>query len=60
MSLLQLYIDREKRWRWRLRADDQDIVGVSGVSFDTKADCIQYIEEVIQQAKIAEIEESEH
>jgi len=60
MSLLQLYIDREKRWRWRLRADDQDIVGVSGASFKTKEDCIQYVEEVIQQAKIAEIEESEH
>lgn len=59
MSILQLYIDKADQWRWRLKTDEQEIVGVSGMGFDTKEECIKYVEEVLESVKIASIEESE-
>ncbi|MCD6206044.1 MAG: YegP family protein [Candidatus Marinimicrobia bacterium] len=59
MSILQLYVDKAKQWRWRLKTDEQEIVGVSGMGFETKEKCIKYVEEVLESAKVAGIEESE-
>jgi len=59
MSVLQLYVDKASQWRWRLKTNDQEIVGVSGMGFDTKEKCIQYVEEVLRYANVADIEESD-
>jgi len=59
MSILQVYLDKADQWRWRLKTNDQEIVGVSGMGFDSKEECIRHVEEVIQYAKDARIEESE-
>ncbi|MGC9364103.1 MAG: YegP family protein [Fidelibacterota bacterium] len=59
MSILQLYIDKADQWRWRLKTDDQEIVGVSGMGFDSKEDCIRQVEQVIKYARDAVVEESQ-
>lgn len=59
MSILQLYIDKADQWRWRLKTDEQEIVGVSGMGFETREECIKYVEEVIRCAKTADIEETD-
>ncbi len=59
MSILQLYIDKGQKWRWRLKTDEQEIVGVSGMGFDTREECVSHVEDVINNAKIATVEESE-
>lgn len=59
MSILQLYIDKADQWRWRLKTDDQKIVGVSGMGFDSKEECIQQVEQVIKYARDAIVEESQ-
>ncbi|MBU0713390.1 YegP family protein [bacterium] len=59
MSILQLYVDKASQWRWRLKTNDQEIVGASGMGFDSKEECILYVEEVLKYAKIADIEESD-
>ncbi len=59
MSILQLYIDKAEQWRWRLKTDDQEIVGVSGMGFDSKEDCIRQVEQVIKYARDAVVEESQ-
>jgi len=59
MSILQLYIDKAGQWRWRLKTNNQEIVGVSGMGFETKEECILYVEEVLRYANVAEIEESD-
>lgn len=59
MSILQLYIDKADQWRWRLKTDDQKIVGVSGMGFDSKKECIRQVEQVIKYARDAIVEESQ-
>lgn len=59
MSILQLYIDKADQWRWRLKTDDQEIVGVSGMGFDSKEECIRQVEQVIKYARDAVVEESQ-
>jgi uncharacterized protein YegP (UPF0339 family) len=59
MSILQLYIDKGDKWRWRLKTDEKEIVGVSGMGFDTQKECIDHVEEIIESAKNAVVEESE-
>jgi len=59
MSVLQLYVDKASQWRWRLKTNDQEIVGVSGMGFETKEECILYVEEVLRYANVAKIEESD-
>ncbi len=59
MSVLQLYVDKASQWRWRLKTNDQEIVGVSGMGFETKEECIQYVEEVLRYVNVADIKESD-
>ena len=38
-SKLQLYRDKKKQWRWRLKASNGRIVATGGESFSSRSSC---------------------
>jgi uncharacterized protein YegP (UPF0339 family) len=51
---LEVYRDRGKRWRWRLRAVTGDIVADSGQGYANKGDCIDMVERIVNNPDVYE------
>lgn len=56
MALFQVYKDRGEHWRWRLQANNTQIVAISSGSFDNKEECIEHLEDFIELVPEAEEE----
>jgi hypothetical protein len=57
MIHFELYKDKAKEYRWRLRAGNNEIIADSGEGYINKSDCEHGIELVKQEAPGAEIED---
>jgi uncharacterized protein YegP (UPF0339 family) len=57
MAKFQLYKDKSGEYRWRLRADNNEIIADSSEGYVNKSDCKHGIELVKQQSPYAEIED---
>lgn len=57
MAKFQIFKDQAGEYRWRLRADNNEIIADSGEGYINKSDCMHGIELVKQQAPNAEIED---
>ncbi|GAI67558.1 unnamed protein product [marine sediment metagenome] len=57
MAKFQIYTDRAGEYRWRLRADNNEIISDSGEGYVNKSDCRHGIELVKEQAPNAETED---
>lgn len=57
LAKFQIFKDQAGEYRWRLRADNNEIIADSGEGYVNKSDCRHGIELVKQQAPDAEIED---
>ena len=57
MAQFELYKDVKKEYRWRLRADNNEIIADSSEGYIYKSDCKHGIELVKEQAPGAKIED---
>lgn len=57
MAKFQLYKDKAKEYRWRLRADNYEIIADSAEGYINKSDCEHGIELVKSLAPDAEVED---
>jgi uncharacterized protein YegP (UPF0339 family) len=57
MAKFQVYKDSQGEFRWRLRADNNEIIATSSEGYVNKSDCEHGIELLKKQAKEAEIED---
>ena len=55
MAQFEIYRDNSDKYRWRLRADNGNIVADSGQGYSRRADCENGIEHVKDQAAGADI-----
>ena len=58
MATFEIYKDKSKQFRWRLRASNGKIIADSGESYVAKADCQHGIELVKSDAAGAEVKDS--
>ena len=54
----EVYKDRADEFRWRLKAGNGAIIGVSGDGYKTKADCAHGIELIQEGAATAKVEDT--
>jgi uncharacterized protein YegP (UPF0339 family) len=52
----EIFVDRQKRYRFRLKATNGEIIAV-GEAYETKASCLKGIKSIQKNAPIAEIVE---
>jgi uncharacterized protein len=57
MAKFEIYRDEDGEYRWRFRADNNEVVA-SGEGYDSKDGCAQAVELIKEQAPRAEVEES--
>ena len=57
MAHFELYTDKATEYRWRLRADNNEIIADSGEGYVHKHDCEHGIELVKSQSPTAEVED---
>ncbi|MCK4351788.1 DUF1508 domain-containing protein [candidate division WOR-3 bacterium] len=57
MAKFQLFKDRAGEYRWRLRADNYEIIADSAEGYKNKSDCKHGIELVKSLAPDAEVED---
>lgn len=57
MAKFQLYKDQSGEYRWRLRADNNEIIANSGEGYTQKSDCKHGIQLVKKLAPDAEIQD---
>jgi len=55
MAMFQQYIDKQGRWRWRLRDDEGKILATSGVSFENRSACLENLEAFKQLSDTSEV-----
>jgi uncharacterized protein YegP (UPF0339 family) len=60
MSLFQYYKDRAGEWRWRLRANNNEIIVASGEGYVKRTDCIHGLELVQKLSQEADLKESDN
>lgn len=56
MAKFQLYQDSSGEFRWRLRADNNQVIATSGEGYKSRADCQHGIELVKRLAPSAPVE----
>lgn len=57
MAKFQVYKDRAGEWRWRLRADNGEIIADSAEGYVNKSDCKHGVDLVKTKAPGAQVEE---
>jgi uncharacterized protein YegP (UPF0339 family) len=57
-AIFEIYQDRRKEYRWRLKASNGQIIATSGQGYKAKADCRHEIEVVQKEAATAKVEEA--
>lgn len=53
----ELYKDASDEWRWRLRHVNRNVIADSGEGYHNKADALQGIESVKENAPMASVDE---
>ena len=53
----QIYQDKKEEWRWRLIADNSNIIADSAEGYKNKSDCVHEIYKIKEDARSASIEE---
>jgi uncharacterized protein YegP (UPF0339 family) len=53
----EIYRDARSKFRWRLKAGNNKVVGTSGEGYQAKADCRKAIDLIIREAGSATVEE---
>ena len=59
MAMFQVFEDKRGEWRWRLRANNNEIVATSGEGYVRKASCLHGIELVQTLSQEAELKETD-
>ena len=57
MAMFQIFKDKSGEWRWRLRADNNQIIATPGESYKKLSTCIRgikLVKKLSQEAKIKE------
>lgn len=57
MAKFQIYKDTRAEYRWRLRADNNQIIATSGEGYKAKSDCMHGIDLVKGQAAGAGVDD---
>jgi uncharacterized protein YegP (UPF0339 family) len=57
MAKFQIYKDNKGEYRWRLRADNGEVIADSNEGYKRKPDCQHAIDLVKRQAPQAEVED---
>lgn len=57
MAQFQVYEDSQGEYRWRLLADNNQVIATSGEGYKQRADCERGIELVKEHAAEAEVRE---
>ncbi len=57
MAKFQIFIDRAGEYRWRLRADNNEIIADSAEGYKAKSDCEHGIDLVKQLSPTAEVQD---
>ena len=57
MAKFQIFKDRKGEYRWRLRADNNEVIADSSEGYKSKASCSHGIELVKKLAPAAEVED---
>ena len=58
MGKFQMYKDSNIQWRWRFRADNNQIVAASAEGYVNKQDCRNGIDILKKQTSNADVEET--
>ena len=53
----EIYRDARSKFRWRLKAGNNKVIGTSGEGYQAKADCRRAIDLIIREASSATVEE---
>lgn len=59
VAAFQIYTDSQGEYRWRLRADNNQVIATSGEGYKDKADCRAGVDLVRSLAPEADLEEEE-
>ena len=54
----KMYVDNKREWRWRLKADNHQIIADSGEGYHNQRDCLHGIR-LVQQSMTASVYEPE-
>ncbi len=57
MAMFQVFEDKKGEWRWRLRANNNEIIATSGEGYVRRSDCLhglQLVQKLSQEAPIKE------
>ncbi len=57
MAKFQLFVDKAGEYRWRLRADNNEIIADSAEGYKAKSDCEHGVDLVKQLAPTAEVQD---
>ena len=60
MAMFQVFMDKRGEWRWRLRADNNEIIATSGEGYVRLNDCIHGIELVQDLSQEAYLRETDN
>ena len=60
MSMFQVFKDKKGEWRWRLRANNNEIIATAGEGYVNRSDCIHGIELVQGLSQEADLKESKN
>jgi len=55
MAVLQLFKDRAGEFRWRLRADNNQVIASSGEGFRDRSDCERDMKQIMKLAPKARV-----
>jgi uncharacterized protein YegP (UPF0339 family) len=56
-AVFEVYQDKSKKFRFRLKDGDDNLLAISGKGYDTRADCTKVIDSIKQNAAKAKVEE---
>ena len=59
MAMFQIYEDKKGEWRWRLRANNNEIIATSGEGYVKKASCLHGVELLQTLSRDADLKETE-
>ncbi len=57
MAVLQMFKDDSGRYRWRLRADDNEIIASACTGFNEKTDCQRDVRRIVDLAPKTRVED---
>ncbi len=57
MAVLQVFMDEQSLYRWRLRADDNEIIASACTGFSKKVDCQRDVRRIIDLAPQTRVED---